>query len=181
MMTYALSPSQAGQLAARGRVLLRRRQITVHQAALLDAMLWGARRPGSGILTASLKVLARLAGQGRSTVAEGIKRLAELGLISKIKRRARVVWGGSVASRQIANAYVLRAEDTESGCRTAKIKPQTITYILESPGSAQQAAQEALAARRRQVERDLFRNEGKKPFSYSKLVSDIQKYSNSFV
>ena len=46
------------------------------------------------MLTASLKVLARLAGQGRSTVAEGIKRLAELGLISKIRRRVRVVWGG---------------------------------------------------------------------------------------
>jgi hypothetical protein len=157
-MTYALSPSQAGQLAARGRVLLRRRQITTHQAALLDAMLWSARRPGSAMLTASLKVLARLAGQGRSTVAEGIKRLAELGLISKIRRRARVVWGGSVASRQIANAYVLRAEDTESGGRPAEIKPQTIISILESPGPAQRAAQEALAARRRQIEGDLLRH-----------------------
>lgn len=143
-MTYALSPSQAGQLAARGRMLLRRRQITVHQAALLDAMLWSARRPGSAMLTASLKVLARLAGQGRSTVAEGIKRLAELGLISKIRRRARVVWGGSVASRQIANAYVLWAEDTESGKRTAEIKPQNIIYEVRTPSTAQRAAAETL-------------------------------------
>jgi hypothetical protein len=158
-MTYALSPSQAGQLAARGRVLLRRRQITVHQAALLDAMLWGARRPGSAMLTASLKVLARLAGQGRSTVAEGIKRLAEL-------------WGGSVASRQIANAYVLRADDTESSNRTAEIKPQTIISILESPGPAQRAAQDSLAARRRQVEGDLLRNRRGKSFP------DMQKCSN---
>ena len=154
-MTYALSPSQAGQLAARGRVLLRRRQITVHQAALLDAMLWGARRPGSAMLTASLKVLARLAGQGRSTVAEGIKRLAELGLISKIRRRARVVWGGSVASRQIANAYVLRAENTESGKRTAEIKPQTIISVLETSSTAQRAAQDALARRRTAFENAL--------------------------
>ena len=123
-MTYALSPSQAGQLAARGRVLLRRRQMTVHQAAVLDAMLWTARRPGSGILTASLKVLARLAGQGRSTVACGIKRLAELGFIQKINRRVRVAWGGSVASRVVANAYVFRADDTEFGCRTALVKHQ---------------------------------------------------------
>lgn len=156
-MTYALSPSQAGLLAARGRVLLRQHQITTHQAALLDAMLWSARRPGSAMLTASLKVLARLAGQGRSTVAEGIKRLAELGLISKIRRRVRVAWGGSIASRQIANAYVLRAEDTESGKQTAKIKPQVIISILSNPGPTQRAAQEALAARRRQIEEDLLR------------------------
>lgn len=157
-MTYALSPSQAGQLAARGRILLRRRQITAHQAALLDAMLWSARRPGSAILTASLKVLAKLAGQGRSTVAEGIKRLAELGLISKIRRRVRVVWGGSIASRQIANAYVLRAEDTESGNRITDIKPQTIISVLANPDPTQRAAQEALATRRRQVEERLLRN-----------------------
>ena len=59
-------------------------------------MLWSARQPGSGVLCASLKALARLAGQGRSTAAEGIKRLEELGLIQKIRRRVRVAWGGSV-------------------------------------------------------------------------------------
>ena len=106
--------------------------------------LWSARHPGSGMLTASLKVLARLAGQGRSTVAEGIKRLAELGLISKIKRRVRVIWGGSVASRQIANAYVLRPESTESGKRTAEKKPQNILYEVMPPTTVQKAAAEAL-------------------------------------
>lgn len=144
MMTYALSPSQAGQLAARGRVLLRRRQITVHQAALLEAMLWSARRPGSGLLTASFNLLARLAGQGRSTVAEGIKRLAELGLIQKIKRRVRVAWGGSVASRVVANAYRLLAPDTESGSQAAGIKPQNIIYEVRPPTTGQRAAAEAL-------------------------------------
>jgi len=150
-MTYALSPSQAGQLAARGRVLLRRRQITVHQAALLDAMLWGARRPGSAMLTASLQVLARLAGQGRSTVAEGIKRLAELGLIQKIKRRVRVAWGGSVASRVVANAYRLLVTDTESSRQTAR-EQTSIISIMETPSLEQRVAAKLLENRRKQLE-----------------------------
>jgi DNA-binding transcriptional MocR family regulator len=154
MITYALSPTQAGALAARGRLLLRRRQITVHQAALLDAMLWTARRPGSGVLTASFKVLARLAGQGRSTVAAGIAALEKLGFIKRIKRRARVFWGASVASRQIANAYVLRADDTESSNQTANRKQKNSTYLVEIPFPAQQSAQAALAARRKALEQE---------------------------
>ena len=126
------------------------------------------------MLTASLKVLARLAGQGRSTVAEGIKRLAELGLISKIRRRVRVVWG-AIASRQIANAYVLQADDTESGKRTAEIKPQTIISVLRTPTPTQRAAQEALAARRRQIERNLLR------VAEGRSFPDMQKCSNNLV
>jgi DNA-binding MarR family transcriptional regulator len=57
----------------------------VHQAALLEAMLWTARRPGSVILTASFKALARLAGQGRSTATAGIAVLERLGFIQRIR------------------------------------------------------------------------------------------------
>lgn len=153
MTTYALSASQAGALATRVRLLRRQRALTAHQAALLDVMLWSARRPGSGVLTASLQVLARLAGQGRSTVAEGIKRLAELGLIQKIRRRVRVAWGGSVASRVVANAYRLLAPDTESGSQTAR-EQTSIISIMETPSVEQKAAQEALAQRRRHFEEE---------------------------
>jgi hypothetical protein len=149
---YVLSGPQAGQIAARARRLLRRHLLTPHQYALLDTVLWAARRPGSATLVASLKVLARLAGQARSTVAEGIRRLEELGLLQRVRRRVRVAWiGGGHASRQVANAYRLIAPDTESVARPAREKASIIT-IMEAPSGAVRAAQEALAERRRQVE-----------------------------
>src|ERR1700712_6023183 len=98
-MPTALSPYQAGAIAQRGRYLLRRRLITAHQLVLLDAMLWAARKPGSATLTASLRVLAKLAGQARSTVTEGIQALEKLGLVQRIRRRVRVAWIGAGEGR----------------------------------------------------------------------------------
>ena len=155
MTTYSLSGPQAGQIAARGRLLLRRRLLTPYQYALLDTVLWAARKPGNATMAASLKVLARLAGQGRSTVAEGISALERLGLLQRIRRRVRVAWiGGGEASRQIANAYRLLVPDTESAARPAKEQPLLIT-ILETPSAVVRAAQDALAGRRRQFEEAL--------------------------
>ena len=150
MTTYTLSAAQAGQLATRVRLLRRQRRLTAHQAALADVLLWSARKPGSGLLTASLGTLARLAGQGRRTAVRAIARLVELGLVRRIRRRVRVAWGGSVASRQIANTYILVAADT--GCQrgTGREEPSVIS-IAETPIAAVKAAQEALreVARRR--------------------------------
>ena len=152
MHAYSLSGPQAGRIATRARQLLRRRLLTPHQYALLDTALWAARRPGSATLIASLKVLARLAGQGRSTVADGIRRLEALGLVQRVRRRVRVAWvRGGQASRQIANAYRLLVPDTESGTRAAKEQPLIIS-VIEAPSETQRTAREALAERRRQVE-----------------------------
>jgi hypothetical protein len=118
-MSHTLSPAQAGQIATRARRLRHEGRLTQHEYGLVDAMLWQARKPGSAILTASLRVLALLCGQGRSTVAQGVRRLEELGLIQRIRRRVRVAWGGSIASRVIANGYRLIAPTTESSGRTA--------------------------------------------------------------
>jgi hypothetical protein len=152
-MTYALSALQAGALATRARLLRRKRLLTAHQAALLDVMLWTARKPGSGMLTASLAVLARLAGQARSTAAEGVRRLEELGFLQRIRRRVRVAWvGGATASRQVANAYRLAAEvssnlretHTGSGARPARKQTSILTYVTEAAGQGRVAALEAL-------------------------------------
>lgn len=160
MHAYSLSGPQAGQIATRARQLLRRGAITAHQYALLDTVLWAARRPGSATLIASLKVLARLAGQARSTVAEGIRRLEELGLVQRIRRRVRVAWiGGGQASRQVANAYRLIVPDTESAARPAR-EQALIISIVEAPSEAVRAAREALAERRRWFEKAL--KEGRK-------------------
>jgi DNA-binding Lrp family transcriptional regulator len=148
---YTLSGREAGDIATHARYLLRRRVITPFQHALLDVMLWGARKPGSATLIAPLKALARMAGQGRSAVAEGIKRLEELGLLQRIRRRVRVTWiGGGQASRQVANLYRLIVPHTESMRRTAKEQPLIIS-ILTAPTEAVKAAQEALERRRAAV------------------------------
>jgi DNA-binding Lrp family transcriptional regulator len=144
MHAYALSGSQAGAIATRGRQLLRRRLITPHQYALLDTILWGARRPGTATLIASLKVLARLAGQARSTVAEGVRRLEELGLLQRIRRRVRTAWiGGGQASRQVANLYRLLPIDTGSAALPGREQTLLISMV-EAPIGAVRAAQEAL-------------------------------------
>jgi hypothetical protein len=145
---YSLSGPQAGQLATQGRQLLRRGLLTPHQYVLWDTLLWGARKPGSATLSASLKALARLAGQGRNTVAEGIRKLEELGLLQRVRRRIRVAWLGGQASRQVANLYRLLPPDTESGARTANKQSPSFT-IMEVQSGAVRAAQEALAARRK--------------------------------
>jgi hypothetical protein len=129
MHAHALAPYQAAQIARRGEKLLQRRLITAHQYALFQIMLWRARKPGSATLMASMRVLAQLAGQARSTVIEGLKRLEELGLIARIRRRARVVWLGSVASRVIANAYRMIAPDTETGRQAVSERRASKNYI----------------------------------------------------
>ena len=151
MTAYTLSGREAGAIATRVRLLRRQRLLTAHQAALADVMLWSARRPGSGLLTASLAVLARLAGQARSTVAEGIDALERIGILTRIRRRIRIAWiAGATASRQVANSYVLKAPDTGSAGRSASKQPLIIS-VVEAPITALRAAQEALkeVARRR--------------------------------
>ena len=147
----ALSGSQAGAIAMRGRQLLRRRMITSCQYALLDTVLWAARKPGSATLIASLATLARLAGQARSTVAEGVAALERLGLLQRVRRRVRVAWiGAGQASRQVANLYRLMPPDTGSDGRSAS-KQSLILSMVEAPIATVRAAQEALreVARRR--------------------------------
>jgi DNA-binding GntR family transcriptional regulator len=141
----SLSPAQAGAIATQGRALRRGRIITAHQSALLDTMLWAVRKPGSATFIASLNALARLAGQGRTTIAEGLKRLEELGLIQRIRRRARVAWmGAAVASRQLANAYRLVTPNTESGARPVREQSPDLILVVEAPHADATAAQEAL-------------------------------------
>ena len=153
MHAYPLSAYEAGQLARHGRQLLRRRLITPHQWALLDTMLWTARKPGSATLIASMAVLARLAGIARCTALEGLAVLERLGLIQRVRRRVLVAWiGGAQASRQVANAYRLLVPITEAARPPAREEPLRILSMTEPPTGAVRAAQAALDARRRAIE-----------------------------
>ena len=142
-MSY--TPSDAGELTRRARKLLRRGLMTHRQFALLDAMLWCCRKTGAGEAVASYTTLRRLAHVSRETIAGGLRRLAQLGLIQIIKRRARVAWGGRVASRQATSAYRFARPATEFGAATVEREIKILS--LE-----RQAAQEALAAVRVRLE-----------------------------
>jgi hypothetical protein len=165
MQVYSLSGPQAGAIATRGRQLLRRGLITHAQHSLLDTILWAARRPGSATLIASLEMLARLAGQARSTATGGIRRLEDLGVLQRIRRRIRVAWAaGAVASRIVANAYRLMTPDTEADHRSGREQPLIIS-VVAAPNCAVRAAQEALENRRLIVQKAMLgrRNSGHSP------------------
>lgn len=109
-----MTPTQAAALARRLRQLLRAGEITHAQHSLADALLWACRAPGSAMLSVSYSRLQRLAHVSRDTVARGIARLVELGVVRKTRRRVRLGW----ASRQVTNLYEMLAPATESDART---------------------------------------------------------------
>ena len=106
-----MSPNAAAHVASRARKLLRARRLTPHDYAVLDALLWAARKPGTDTAVAAYSRLQRLAAVARSTVAKAVARLAELGLVNRLKRRVLVLWNnGGRQWRQLSNAYRFRCE-----------------------------------------------------------------------
>jgi DNA-binding Lrp family transcriptional regulator len=98
-MTATLSAAQAGRIAAHGRRLLRQGDITHREQSLLEVLLWQCR--------ASYTRLSDLARVSRDTVARGIRKLEDLGVIRKTKTWLRVRWMLGVARRQGVNLYEL--------------------------------------------------------------------------
>lgn len=119
-----MTPQTAQRTAQHARRLLTAHILTPHDYAVLDALLWRCRRPGRADLAVDYRTIARLAGVKRDAAINAVRKLVDLGLIAKIKRRVKVAWGrGCVASRQIANCYVFRAPATES------VAPATVEGI----------------------------------------------------
>jgi hypothetical protein len=125
-----MTPSNAGALVRRARKLLRAGKLTHSQYVLLDCLVWSCRQPGSDRLSVSYTRLQQLAHQARDTVCRGLRRLGELGLLDRVRRRVRVVWGGGVASRQATNVYILRTA-TESDQRPVHRELQKKEGALE--------------------------------------------------
>ena len=143
----SMTPAIAGQVAYRVRRLHRRGDLTHADLALADALIWASRKPGTAVAIVSYSALCRLAHVARGTVTAGLKRLEGLGILQRIKRRARVAWGqGSSASRQAVSAYVLQAgSGTEFNGRPVE---QSVKILPLVPAVVVKAAQAALAARR---------------------------------
>ena len=105
-MTDAMSPAEAGALADRARKLRGAREITPHEYALFDALLWSCRRHGTSTTRAAYSQLQRLAGVARATIAGGLEALERVGLIARTKARivATGVNGGRIW-KQLPNTY----------------------------------------------------------------------------
>jgi hypothetical protein len=98
----------------RARKLLQSGDLTHHQFALLETLLWRCRKAGQAMACASYSSLQRLGHMARETVWAGLARLEELGLVRRVKQRVRVGW----VSRQATNCYVFLAPATEFASRT---------------------------------------------------------------
>ena len=163
-----LTPSEDAAVAKRGRKLLRRGELTHRELCLLDCLLWSCRQPATRAIVASYTALQKLAHQARETVVRGVRTLERVGLLSRIKRRARIAWHqGGVRVRQLANAYVLHPptgyDHCEFGGATVN-QNQTIEVLFSVDIEATKAARAALAAiaerRRPAIESKLLRKKG---------------------
>jgi hypothetical protein len=145
-----LSPFNPARTASRLRQLLRNGLITPHQYAVADALLWSARAPGRDEAQISYDRLAKLAGVGRSTAAEAVKRMRALGVLSWRKTRLRVAWSLGVASRQWRNIYrLLGGPHTESSRQSTdrvQASKQEAREVKREAPEEHQAAQQALDA-----------------------------------
>jgi hypothetical protein len=148
----ALSAGDAGELIRRARKLFRKGFLTHREAVLFDVLLWLVRKPGQDHAEASYSDLQRLGRVSRGTIAQGLRRFGQLGLLQTIKRRVRVSWGRRVASRQITNLYRFPLPATEFASPTAT-KDIKILYLASAADRtaslAETAAQRALEKRRR--------------------------------
>jgi len=145
-----LSAFDATTVAKRLRTLLRKGRITPHQYAVADALLWSCRAPGRDEAQISYHRLAKLAGVGRSTAVEAVRRLRSLGVLSWRQTRLRVAWALGVASRQWRNVYRLAAgPHTESSMqpvsRVQASKKASIDEARLVPVADREAATRALA------------------------------------
>jgi len=83
----------------------RERRITPYDLAVGMALLWSCRAPGAAACMVSFTRLAKLAGVGRSTAVEAVRKLRDLGVLIREKTRLRVTWALGIASRQGRNIY----------------------------------------------------------------------------
>lgn len=134
-----MTPTAAQRTAQHARRLLTAHILNPYDYAVLDALLWRCRRPGRDDLTVAYAAVARLAGVCRDTAIEAVRKLADIGLIRKIKNRVKVCWGrnrAQVASRQAANTYVFCAISTESAVPPAdkgRVRIQASAGVPQPP------------------------------------------------
>lgn len=117
-------------IAIRLRRLRAAGHLTPHAYAVADTLLWDCRLSGCDTTQVGYARIAELAGVCRSTVAESIQRLRDLGVLTWKKTRLRVKWALGIASRQWRNVYqFLPPPPTESAT------PPTVRIEVSKTGA----------------------------------------------
>ena len=95
--------------------------LTAKAVAVLEAMLWGFHNARSGQCMPSYETIAERAGCARSTVAQALKALEAVGLLTWVNRLTRVLeegpdlfgrWVRFWRTLRISNAYAFRDPKT---------------------------------------------------------------------
>ena len=95
-------------------------QITAKALAVLEALLWGFHNAKSGLCFPSYEKIAEAAGCARSTVAQGIKALEDVGILSWVNRLKRV----AEASRDLFGHRIRKTRVIRTSNGYAFIDPQ---------------------------------------------------------
>lgn len=115
-MAHAMMTGElAGRRARHVRGLCTMRLLTVAELRVYEVLIWQMRTKGAAQVMAAARAIANLSGAGAAltTVKKAIAKLTAMGLLTKLKTRVKVRWGGGVASRQGANIYGFPQFSTE--------------------------------------------------------------------
>ena len=151
-----MQPKDAISIAKRARKLLRAGRITHRQLSIVDAMLWCCRSPTSGGIVVSYSGIMRLCHVARGTVAEALRALERVGVLSRVRRRVRAGW----RSLQATSRYILHVPCTQSSAAERSFNNDSIEVSVQASGTAVMAATEALRRRREAVEAGLLMKKG---------------------
>ena len=143
-----MSPTQAANTMRAARNLVASGQLKAAQLAVLDYLLWRARRPGTREACVSLTTMQRNLHLRRAALVEAVAVLEGHGLLVKLRTRARVLWRGMWAWRQATNRYLFSLAVPEFRGRTT-IREGSLEKTHQGaprPGDAPgQGLQDALA------------------------------------
>jgi hypothetical protein len=123
-------------VAQRLQKLCRKRLIRPHHLAVGLTLLWSCRAPGRDAAQVSYTRLAELAGVGRNSAVEAVRRLRALGVLAREKTWLRVSWGLGIAIRQGRNIYRWIASASEFALWDASQVPVKKERRIEREGEA---------------------------------------------
>jgi hypothetical protein len=110
-LRFALDARMAGELDRRFGELLRRHELTAHEFAVLNRMLWTMRSYGSDRCQATYKQICQRTGICKDVVISAISKAISFGIIRKAKSRVRRAIGAFVRWVNGSNTYFFQIPD----------------------------------------------------------------------
>ena len=115
--------------------LLRRREITSTEFAILNRMVWTLRSRTSDRTQATIDLIAARTGASRQKVIDTISRAIGLGILRKVKTRVRRAIGAVVRFVNGANIYIFVAQSTQAPASLkASLNPSLTSEYVPAKG-----------------------------------------------